>query len=205
MCKSCPLITRQWLMNSKPFADLEKYNQSIDFQINNFDANGYHPFKGCYPFGFKTSCNGNLISERIYELLQLVMLYCGLDFSLRTTAGQFSSANGYLNDTAVRKRLAACMPWVKAILTKVFNLGQVVTSGHLWFILIDGSTIQVPGADGTSYRLHIAIDLVKLELLQVKVTDEKQGESLDHYTLKNGDVVVIDQGLQSTEKPGALY
>ena len=21
----------------------------IDFQINNFDANGYHPFKGCYP------------------------------------------------------------------------------------------------------------------------------------------------------------
>ena len=22
---------------------------AIDFQINNFDANGYHPFKGCYP------------------------------------------------------------------------------------------------------------------------------------------------------------
>ena len=21
----------------------------IGFQINNFDANGYHPFKGCYP------------------------------------------------------------------------------------------------------------------------------------------------------------
>ncbi len=22
---------------------------SIDFQINNFDANGYHSFEGCYP------------------------------------------------------------------------------------------------------------------------------------------------------------
>lgn len=60
--------------------------------------------------------------------------------------------------------------------------------------MIDGSTIQVPGADGTSYRLQVAIDLVKVELLQVKVTDEKQGEGLSHYTLKNGDVVVIDRG-----------
>ena len=37
----------------------------IDFQINNFDLNGYHPFKGCYPYGLQTSCNGNLISERL--------------------------------------------------------------------------------------------------------------------------------------------
>ena len=22
----------------------------MDFQINNFDANGYHPFEGCYPW-----------------------------------------------------------------------------------------------------------------------------------------------------------
>ena len=43
---------------------------SIDFQINNFYANGYHPFKGCYPSGLKTSCNGNLISERLYAKLQ---------------------------------------------------------------------------------------------------------------------------------------
>jgi len=144
-------------------------------------------------YEFKAFCRSRKV-QSVYELLQLVMLYCGLDFSLRTTAGQFSSANGYLSDTAVRKRLAACVPWVKAILTKVFNLGQVVTSGHLRFIVIDASTIQVPGADGTSYRLHIAIDLVKLELLEVKVTDEKQGEGLCHYTLKNGDVVVIDRG-----------
>ena len=151
-------------------------------------------------YEFKAFCRSRKV-QSVYGLLQLVMLYCGLDFSLRTTTGQFSSANGYLSDTAVRKRLAARVPWVKAILTKVFNLGQVVTSGHLRFIVIDGSTIQVPGADGTSYRLHIAIDLVKLELLQVKVTDEKQGKGLGHYTLKNGDVVVIDRGLKT---PGFL-
>ncbi len=27
----------------------KNFLSTIDFQINNFDANGYHPFKGCYP------------------------------------------------------------------------------------------------------------------------------------------------------------
>ena len=71
-------------------------------------------------YEFKAFCRSRKV-QSVYGLLQLVMSYCGLDFSLRTTAGQFSSANGYLSDTAVRKRLAACVPWVKAILTKVFN------------------------------------------------------------------------------------
>ena len=42
---------------------------AIDFQINNFDLNGYHPFKGCYPYGLQTSCKGNLISERLYLII----------------------------------------------------------------------------------------------------------------------------------------
>jgi hypothetical protein len=69
-------------------------------------------------YEFKTFCRSRKV-QSVYELLQLVMLYCGLDFSLRTTAGQFSGTNGYLSDTAVRKRLAACVPWVKTMLTKV--------------------------------------------------------------------------------------
>lgn len=86
------------------------------------------------------------------------------------------------------------MPWVKALLSKVFGLERVVASGKLRFMVIDGSTVQVPGATGTSYRLHIAIDLVKLELLQVEVSTDKVGESLAHYSLQNGDVVIIDRG-----------
>jgi len=144
-------------------------------------------------YEFKAFCRARKVKS-IFQLLQLVMLYCGLDFALRTCAGKFSKMQGYLSDTAVKKRLAACVPWIKAMLRKVFGLEQVVNSGKLRFVVIDGSTVQVPGATGTSYRLHIAIDLVKLELLQVEVTDEKQGESLDHYCLQNGDVVIIDRG-----------
>jgi hypothetical protein len=86
------------------------------------------------------------------------------------------------------------VPWVKALLAKVFGLSVVVNSGQLRFIVIDGSTVQVAGARGTSYRLHVALDLVKLELRQVEVSTDKVGESLDHYVLHEGDVVLIDRG-----------
>ncbi|MDQ5771058.1 hypothetical protein, partial [Thiothrix subterranea] len=46
----------------------------------------------------------------------------------------------------------------------------------------------------TTYRLHIAIDLINLSLHQVEVTTDKEGENLDHYTLAAGDVVLIDRG-----------
>jgi len=93
-----------------------------------------------------------------------------------------------------KKRLAACVPWVKALASKVFGLETVVASGKLRFVVIDGSSVQVPGAAGTSSRLHIAIDLVKLALLQVEVSTDKIGESLAHYSIGNGDVVIIDRG-----------
>ena len=70
----------------------------------------------------------------------------------------------------------------------------MVDSGKLRFIVIDGSTVQEPGATATTYRLHIAIDLINLSLHQVEVTTDKAGENLDHYTLAAGDVVLIDRG-----------
>lgn len=93
-----------------------------------------------------------------------------------------------------KKRLAACVPWVKALLSGVFGLESVVNSGSLRFIVIDGSTVQEPGATETTYRLHIAIDLINLSLRQVEVTTDKVGENLDHYQLESGDVVLIDRG-----------
>lgn len=54
--------------------------------------------------------------------------------------------------------------------------------------------MQEPGATATTYRLHIAIDLINLSIQQVKVTTDKEGEHLDHYALAEGDVVLIDRG-----------
>jgi predicted kinase len=41
--------------------------------------------------------------ESPQQLLQVVMLYCGLDLSIRGCAGKVAQLQGYLSDTAVKK------------------------------------------------------------------------------------------------------
>jgi hypothetical protein len=94
----------------------------------------------------------------------------------------------------VHKRLQACLPWVKALLERMLGPDAApLLEGNLRFVVVDGSTVQGPGASGTWYRLHIAVELVKLHLIHVEVTDKHQGEPLGYYPLQAGDVVLIDR------------
>jgi hypothetical protein len=64
----------------------------------------------------------------------------------------------------------------------------------LRFLVIDASTVQAPGAKGIDHRLHIAMDLVSLEVIEVLISDVHTGETLKHFTLAPGDVAVADRG-----------
>ena len=133
-------------------------------------------------------------------LMQVVMGYCGLDAVRRETAGNFTLLEERISDTAIHNRLKACVPWVKALLSRMMGAAaQPLLEGHLRFLIIDGSTVQGPGAKGTWYRLHLAIDLVKLHLVHGVVTDAHEGERLDHYPLQDGDVVVVDRGYNQAQ------
>lgn len=132
------------------------------------------------------------------QLLHVVLSYCGLDQVLRETAGNFTLLEERISDTAIQKRLKACVPWVKALLSRLLGARTVLLcEGHLRFVVVDGSTVQGPGATGTEYRLHLAVDWVRLHLIHVQVTDVHTGESLRHYPLRDGDVVVADRGYNS--------
>lgn len=134
------------------------------------------------------------------QLLQVVLNYCGIDQVLRETAGNFTLLEERITDTAIQKRLKACVPWVKALLGRLLGAAAVpLLEGHLRFVVVDGSTVQGPGAKGTEYRLHLAVDLVRLQLISVQVTDAHAGESLRHYPLQDGDVVVADRGYNSAQ------
>ena len=47
------------------------------------------------------------------------MLYCGLDQSLRTVAGNLTLLDEQITDSSVMTRLKACEPWVKALLPQL--------------------------------------------------------------------------------------
>jgi hypothetical protein len=148
---------------------------------------------------FKAFCRSRKIKTPA-QLLQVVLCYCGIDQVLRETAGNFTLLEERISDTAIHKRLKACVPWVKALLSRMLGAAaKPLIEGHLRFLIIDGSTVQGPGAKGTWYRLHIAIDMVKLHLVHVVVTDAQEGEHLGHYPLQDGDVVVVDRGYNQAQ------
>jgi len=129
------------------------------------------------------------------QLLRVVFLYCGLDKSLREVAGTFTALYEAITDQAVAERLRACGPWVHAMLRRMLPLspGDTLPAGRR-FVVIDASSIQAPGATGTDHRLHIAMDLLSLQFVEVLVTDVHTGETLKHFTLRRGDVAVTDRG-----------
>jgi hypothetical protein len=57
--------------------------------------------------------------KTVEELLRAVLLYCGLDLSFREVAGHLTLLDERITDEAVRKRLKACQPWVKALLLEM--------------------------------------------------------------------------------------
>jgi len=144
------------------------------------------------------------------QLLRLVLLYGGLDKPLREVAGTFAVLYEPLTDQSVAERLRACRPWVKAMLGQMLPMAAVARRPEgLRFVVIDASSIQAPGAKGTDHRLHISMDLVSLQFIDVLVSDVHTGETLKHFTLGPGDVALTDrgyaqaQGMRDAVKRGA--
>ncbi len=127
------------------------------------------------------------------QLMRVVLLYCGLDQSLREVAATMTLLEERITDQAVLERLAVCGPWLKAVLEQM--LPAVPTLPRRFrVLLIDGSTVEGPGAKGTNYRLHLCFDLVEMTFTEILITDKHTGESLKHFTLQAGDLAIADRG-----------
>jgi hypothetical protein len=59
--------------------------------------------------------------------------------------------------------------------------------------VIDGSTIQEPGATGSTWRIHYSIGLPSLQCDEVYVTSPKTGESFKQFKVHPGDLFLGDR------------
>jgi Transposase DDE domain len=128
------------------------------------------------------------------ELLQLVMLYCGKDLSLRSCSSEVAQYYGHFSDMAVKKKLEKCGLWLQELIQGTLQSSNHHTLGRLRFLAADATTVQVRGATQTSYRIHTAMDLVTLQIQQATLTTEKIGENVNHFNFQEGDVAVLDRG-----------
>jgi hypothetical protein len=138
------------------------------------------------------------------ELLRAVLMYSGLDQSLREVAANFTENGCRLSDEAVRGRLSSCEQWLRAMLSAMMPKGGVDSVGGLRFKIADSTSIQAPGAVSGDYRLHLLWDHGEQRLHDLLLTDTRTGESLKLFEWQEGDVVLADAGYAKAEQLEAL-
>src|SRR5262245_59014485 len=113
------------------------------------------------------------------QLLRVVSFYWGSAKLVREVAGTFTALYESMPAQSRAERLRACGPWVQALLRQMFPLAAVapLPAGRR-FVVSDARRMHAPGATGPAHRLHLAMDLVALQVLEGLVSDVHTGATL---------------------------
>jgi Transposase DDE domain len=130
-------------------------------------------------------------------LLRLALAYGGCGMSLRETCA-WAEAGGIasLSDPSLIERLCKAAPWLGDLVAALIAEQTKVPAGR-WggyrLRALDGTSICQPGADRTTWRLHVGYDLATGQVDQLELTDLHGAENLQRLTYRPGDVVLADR------------
>jgi hypothetical protein len=130
-------------------------------------------------------------------LLRLALAYGGLGMSLRETCA-WAAAGGIasLSDPSLLERLCKAGPWLGDIVAMLIA-EQTKVPAQRWagyrLRALDGTSICEPGADRTTWRLHVGYDLATGQVDQLELTDGHGAENLQRLTYRAGDIVLGDR------------
>ena len=133
-------------------------------------------------------------------VLRVMLIHLADGCSLRETAVRARAGDlADVSDVALLKRLRGCGPWFQWMIQEMAaNMSLSMTPNDFLadkpVRLIDGSVVCEPGATGSTWRLHYALNLRTLGCDEVHVTEAKEGESLTRFSIHSGDVVMADRG-----------
>lgn len=142
-------------------------------------------------------------------LLRLILLHVASGLSLRQTVVRAKNAGlADITDVALLKRLRASEPWLRALTEQMMKQTRFHQDlnphwGNRRVRVIDATTVQEPGATGTSWRVHYGLQLPSLECDFFEVTDVTGGETFKRLPVQSGDLILGDRGYAHPE--GVLH
>ena len=138
--------------------------------------------------------------DSVEALLRVLLIHLADGCSLRETAVRAHAGGlAQVSDVALLKRLRQCGPWFQWM-TQQMSAGMALPLGDGALLpgrrvrLVDGTSVCEPGATGSTWRLHYALNLQTLGCEEVHVSEADEGESLARFDVAAGDVIMADRG-----------
>lgn len=130
-------------------------------------------------------------------LLRLALAYGACGMSLRETCAWAEAAGlASLSDPSLIERLCKAAPWLGDIVAALIGEQAKVPAGR-WagyrLRALDATSICEPGADRTTWRLHVGYDLASGQVDHVELTDGLGAESLRRLPYQSNEIVLADR------------
>lgn len=130
-------------------------------------------------------------------LLRLALAYGGCGMSLRETCAWAEVAGlASLSDPSLIERLCKAGPWlgdiVAALIGERARLPAKRWAGYRLRAL-DATSICEPGADRTTWRLHVGYDLAAGQVDHIELTDGRGAENLQRLKYQPNEIVLADR------------
>jgi hypothetical protein len=133
-------------------------------------------------------------------LLRVLLIHLADGCSLRETAVRAAQGGlATVSDVALLKRLKGCGEWFRWMAGELQRAWgppppRALLRAARRIRVVDGSSVAEPGATGSTWRLHYAIELPGLQCDEVTVTEPAVGESFQRFTVRRGDLCLGDRG-----------
>jgi hypothetical protein len=130
-------------------------------------------------------------------LLRLALAFGACGMSLRETCAWAEAAGlASLANPSLLERLCKAAPWLGDIVAALIAKQAKVPAGR-WagyrLRALDATSICEPGADRTTWRLHVGYDLASGQVDHIELTDGRGAENLRRLKYQPGDIVLADR------------
>jgi hypothetical protein len=143
----------------------------------------------------------------VSDLLRLCLVFGTQDWSYEQMAlwATLQEA-GDLSGVAVRQRLQNAESWLQEIVSAILRQrGGEFSQFDGWSICLqDATTVSRPGSQGTDARLHLNMDLARLCVRGVELTDASVGETFAHFEIQPNEIRIGDRGYAFAKSMGPV-
>jgi len=138
------------------------------------------------------------LGAKVTDIEQVLrpVLHHAMGTSLRLTTALFAAAGVVvLSAVALHKWMRKLGPFLAVLLARMLETDRFAPTRWAGYHLVvgDATTVQRPGATGTTARVHYALTLPDLRCRHREVTDDKVGETARRFPAEEGELWIFDR------------